>query len=439
MYQFELYRNGALVHNPILQPQSTAGGNSVEYKVSGYVYNYGGEFQFRVRPIKDGFVGGWAESGTKMVVLNPVDTIKIENASLDVTVGQAPQFNAKVEESDLSYYHIIEGWEGSDGKMITSDNAMNDKLTNKITVFEDGVTYNYFLIVTAYSGYMVTDNAQITLNSEALTYNISEMMSQGKAADGDAMAGFPIENGFHQAQLFDLYSATAEQAHTHAYGEEWKYDDTNHWHECSCGAKADTGEHTFGEWVETTPATAAEPGEKTRTCSVCQYAQTETIPVTACDHDYTYKYDENQHWQQCSKCNETTEREDHTGGEYNCTEPAACTVCGYEYTDPDNHFPWAPNEVPATCTEPGYSGDPECLYCGTKLGKGTTIPATGHKGLDWKEDGNGHWKTCAKCGETLEPAITPITAAYAACAAILKQAPQRIRPSWPKPRGSAAR
>ena len=212
LYQFELYRNGALVHNPILQPQSTAGGNSVEYKVSGYVYNYGGEFQFRVRPIKDGFVGGWAESGTKMVVLNPVDTIKIENASLDVTADQEPQFNAKVAESDLSYYHIIEGWEGSDGKMITSDNAMNDKLTNKITVFEDGVTYNYFLIVTAYSGYMVTDNAQITLNSEALTYNISEMMSQGKAADGDAMAGFPIENGFHQAQLFDLYSATAGAA-----------------------------------------------------------------------------------------------------------------------------------------------------------------------------------------------------------------------------------
>ena len=38
------------------------------------------------------------------------------------------------------------------------------------------------------------------------------MMSQGKAADGDAMAGFPIENGFHQAQLFDLYSATAGAA-----------------------------------------------------------------------------------------------------------------------------------------------------------------------------------------------------------------------------------
>lgn len=204
LYQFELYRNGALVHNPILQPQSTAGGNSVEYKVSGYVYNYGGEFQFRVRPIKDGFVGGWAESGTKMVVLNPVDTIKIENASLDVTVGQAPQFNAKVAESDLSYYHIIEGWEGSDGKMITSDNAMNDRIANKILLFEDGVTYEYFIIVTAYTGYMVSDASPVKLNGKTLDYSIPD-----KAADGDEIAGLPIGGGFHQAQLFDLYSATA--------------------------------------------------------------------------------------------------------------------------------------------------------------------------------------------------------------------------------------
>lgn len=204
LYQFELYRNGALVHNPILQAQSTAGGQFVEYGVSGYVYNYGGEFQFRVRPIKDGFVGGWAESETKTVELKPVNTIKIENASLDVTAGQAPQFTATVAESDLSYYHIIEGWEGSDGKMITSDNAMNDRIANKISLFEDGVTYEYFIIVTAYTGYMVSDASPVKLNGKTLDYSIPD-----KAADGDEIAGLPIGGGFHQAQLFDLYSVVA--------------------------------------------------------------------------------------------------------------------------------------------------------------------------------------------------------------------------------------
>lgn len=38
----------------------------------------------------------------------------------------------------------------------------------------------------------------------------------------------------------------------HTYGTEWEKDATNHWHECSCGAKADKAEHDFawanGEW-----------------------------------------------------------------------------------------------------------------------------------------------------------------------------------------------
>ncbi|MFQ9800585.1 MAG: hypothetical protein ACLR23_18560 [Clostridia bacterium] len=34
----------------------------------------------------------------------------------------------------------------------------------------------------------------------------------------------------------------------HAYGREWKFDDTNHWHECACGAKAGEAAHNF-TWV----------------------------------------------------------------------------------------------------------------------------------------------------------------------------------------------
>ena len=35
--------------------------------------------------------------------------------------------------------------------------------------------------------------------------------------------------------------------HTHSYGTDWKYDGTNHWHECECGDKADTAAHSF-QW-----------------------------------------------------------------------------------------------------------------------------------------------------------------------------------------------
>lgn len=40
----------------------------------------------------------------------------------------------------------------------------------------------------------------------------------------------------------------APPSHTHSYGTEWKYDGTNHWHECECGDKADTAAHSF-QWV----------------------------------------------------------------------------------------------------------------------------------------------------------------------------------------------
>ena len=38
-----------------------------------------------------------------------------------------------------------------------------------------------------------------------------------------------------------------------------------------------TGEHTFGEWTETKPATAAEEGEETRVCSVCGKTETRAV------------------------------------------------------------------------------------------------------------------------------------------------------------------
>ncbi|MBE5039851.1 hypothetical protein [Ructibacterium gallinarum] len=212
LYDFRLYRNKEelLQYRATLSPPDTSGGKDLAWNgatnpFGGIMQNYGGDYYFKVRSLQEsGYTGDWVQSPVRSITLTKVNGINIENASLDVTVGQAPQFNAKVAESDLSYYHIIEGWEGNDGKMITSDNAMNDRIANKILLFEDGVTYEYFIIVTAYTGYMVSDASPVKLNGKTLDYSIPD-----KAADGDEIAGLPIGGGFHQAQLFDLYSATA--------------------------------------------------------------------------------------------------------------------------------------------------------------------------------------------------------------------------------------
>ncbi len=45
-------------------------------------------------------------------------------------------------------------------------------------------------------------------------------------------------------------SVTDKQpGHTHEYSQGWTYDNTQHWHECSCGDKKDTAKHTFKDGV----------------------------------------------------------------------------------------------------------------------------------------------------------------------------------------------
>ena len=64
--------------------------------------------------------------------------------------------------------------------------------------------------------------------------------------------------------------ATGGGEHTHSYGSEWKNDATNHWHECSCGDKADKAAHDF-KWVVDKEATATQKGSKHEECKVCGY------------------------------------------------------------------------------------------------------------------------------------------------------------------------
>ncbi len=72
---------------------------------------------------------------------------------------------------------------------------------------------------------------------------------------------------------------------THTYGAEWKKDESGHWHESTCDAKAPAHDvmkgnfaaHTFDEGVVTKPEGYGVVGEKKFTCTVCGYEKTEEI------------------------------------------------------------------------------------------------------------------------------------------------------------------
>ena len=71
-------------------------------------------------------------------------------------------------------------------------------------------------------------------------------------------------------------SSSSSEAHTHDYDTAWKYDATNHWHECKDGdgARSDETAHTFGSEIEIIDkATESKAGTKGYKCTVCGYAK----------------------------------------------------------------------------------------------------------------------------------------------------------------------
>ena len=70
----------------------------------------------------------------------------------------------------------------------------------------------------------------------------------------------------------------APPSHTHSYGTDWKYDGTNHWHECECGDKADTAAHSL-QWVIDKAATKEATGIKHEECTVCGAKRSENTVI----------------------------------------------------------------------------------------------------------------------------------------------------------------
>ena len=168
----------------------------------------------------------------------------------------------------------------------------------------------------------------------------------------------------------------APPSHTHSYGTEWKYDGTNHWHECECGDKADIAAHSASEWIIDTAATETAEGAKHKECTVCKKVlETATIPAT---HTHSYgtdwKYDDTNHWHEC-ECGDKADVAAHSASEWIVDTAATETAEGAKHK--------------------------ECTVC-KKVLETATIPATGSShthsyGTDWKYDDTNHWHECEEC------------------------------------------
>lgn len=193
-----------------------------------------------------------------------IDLIEINDVTVSFKDGDKPVFTGSVSEN-AAYAFRCEWWslDSDTGILSTEPEWGGDIYKNKITAFEAGKTYHYGVYVTAYTA-DISPDATLKINGQEVNYTrIGD--------DGDTQS-FWVET--------ELTMIPTADSHTHSYGTAWKYDDTNHWHECQCGDKADTAAHTF-KWVTDKEATATEKGSKHEECSVCGYKKAAVeIPAT---------------------------------------------------------------------------------------------------------------------------------------------------------------
>ena len=189
----------------------------------------------------------------------------IQDVNFNYQPGDAPRATAAVAAADQGKYRIADEWwqelnENNEPVAIWhSDDGIYSTLPT-ITAFESGKKYVYSILLLPERGYDFVREVAATVN-------------------GNTVTAVPGTDGYLSLPNVKTITPTAA-SHTHSYGTAWKYDGTNHWHECACGDKADTAAHTF-KWVTDKEATATEKGSKHEECTVCGYKKAAAeIPAT---------------------------------------------------------------------------------------------------------------------------------------------------------------
>ena len=143
-------------------------------------------------------------------------------------------------------------------------------------------------------------------------------------------------------------SCDEKPQHEHKFSEEWKSNETQHWHECECQEKSGVADHDY-ETI-TVESTCSKKGSETVKCKVCGYVKsTKELELKA-----------------------HTPAEEHVITDSTCSEEGSdvvkCTVCGEvvsskviekkEHTPAEKHV-----IVDASCSEFG-SDSTVCSVCG---------------------------------------------------------------------------
>ena len=249
------------------------------------------------------------------------------------------------------------------------------------------------------------------------------------------------------------------EKHEHTFSKEWTSDKVAHWHAATCEHKTEISgmaAHTFGEWKVTEKATESQEGERERICSVCKYAEKETIAKLEHTHVFdawivikeATENEEGKRQRTCSICGEYEEEiipkleHTHIFSEWttitsptetsNGKKERTCSVCGYvesfiipslEHThdfsgywknDETSHWHICNNGCSEVKDKAAHHWDDgniwneyctkegdkvyKCLACGRE--RWESVPPLGHNWSElWRYDKTNHWHNCYRCDE----------------------------------------
>ena len=306
-----------------------------------------------------------------------INVVEIEGATINFKGGDKPVFTGKTGDNQ-PYFIDHERWE-TDGAGVASSEYWNNfygdfdgSWGKRIETFESGKEYRYGVYL------------KLTQNGYAEGWRFdknTKLRINGRSVDLSNKRVDVTDDGL-TIWFYDVLTMTpgSSAPHSHSYGTEWKYDETNHWHECECGNKADITAHTF-KWIVDREATTTEKGSKHEECTVCGYkkAAVDIPKIDSHNHNYgtEWKYDET-----------------------NCKDGEKADITAH-------NFKWIVDKE-ATATEKGSKHE-ECTVCGYKK-TAVDIPTTG-VGISSDDEANKPTNTVSSESSSADQTNKPINTA----------------------------
>ena len=297
-------------------------------------------------------------NGTETTVTGNTLTVSMDGNKNVVVTYKAIEYTITVTDGKATVGAGSEISKAAEGTAVTltANAAPSDKVFDKWEVVSGGITLadvNSATTIFIMPAEAVSVKATYKNAPHTHTYNQETVKPEALKTPADCTRNAVYFKSCSCGAISTTDTFVAmDTALGHAYGSDWKYDSTNHWHECSrCHDKKDEAAHDYGS---------------DNVCDTCGYDK--TVPHT---HNLTLV----------------------------AAKAATCTTAGnsayYTCDGCDKWFEDATGSVEITDKT------------------SVKIPAPGHTaGTEWKSDDTNHWHECtvAGCGVIIESTKSAHTA-----------------------------